>query len=193
MARVTVEDCVLRVPNRFDLAVLAAQRSRELTSGSALTVERDNDKNPVVALREIADGTVSVDVLRDSVVKGHQRHLESDEPEEEVIELMAGEEEALSQRPAALGPDGHASDEVPLEMLEEESGDGADEDGDGFEQDAFADESLASDDAFDDEDAADNGDGLDLAETDSEGMAEEEPEFGEPSLDEGGTEDPILR
>ena len=83
MARVTVEDCVLRVPNRFDLVMVAAQRAREVSAGSQLTIERDNDKNPVVALREIADGTVNTDDLSNSVVTGLQKHVENDEPEEE--------------------------------------------------------------------------------------------------------------
>jgi DNA-directed RNA polymerase subunit omega len=83
MARVTVEDCVMRVPNRFDLVMVAAQRAREVAAGALLTIDRDNDKNPVVALREIADGTVNTDVLADSVVTGLQKHVENDEPEEE--------------------------------------------------------------------------------------------------------------
>jgi DNA-directed RNA polymerase subunit omega len=83
MARVTVEDCVLQVPNRFDLVMVAAQRAREISAGAQLTLERDNDKNPVVALREIADKTVNTDVLADSVVTGLQKHVENDEPEEE--------------------------------------------------------------------------------------------------------------
>ncbi|HEY4164311.1 MAG TPA: DNA-directed RNA polymerase subunit omega [Dongiaceae bacterium] len=83
MARVTVEDCVLRVPNRFDLVMVAAQRAREVSAGSQLTIDRDNDKNPVVALREIADGTVNLDDLSNSVVTGLQKHVENDEPEEE--------------------------------------------------------------------------------------------------------------
>ena len=70
MARVTVEDCVERIPNRFELVMLAAKRSREIASGSVLTVERDNDKNPVVALREIADETVPLDDLREELVRG---------------------------------------------------------------------------------------------------------------------------
>jgi DNA-directed RNA polymerase subunit omega len=83
MARVTVEDCVLKVPNRFDLVMVASQRAREISAGAQLTLERDNDKNPVVALREIADGTVNTDVLADSVITGLQKHVENDEPEEE--------------------------------------------------------------------------------------------------------------
>ena len=83
MARVTVEDCVLKVPNRFDLVMVAAQRAREISAGAQLTLERDNDKNPVVALREIADATVNTDDLANSVVTGLQKHVENDEPEEE--------------------------------------------------------------------------------------------------------------
>ena len=83
MARVTVEDCVLKVPNRFDLVMVAAQRAREISAGGLLTIDRDNDKNPVVALREIADATVNTDELSNSVVTGLQKHVENDEPEEE--------------------------------------------------------------------------------------------------------------
>jgi DNA-directed RNA polymerase subunit omega len=82
MARVTVEDCVLKVPNRFELVLLAAQRAREITSGAPLSVDRDDDKNPVVALREIADETVGLGHLKNSVVRGMQKHVEIDEPEE---------------------------------------------------------------------------------------------------------------
>ena len=83
MARVTVEDCVLKVPNRFDLVLVAAQRSRDISAGAPLTLERDNDKNPVIALREIADETVSIEELSDALIQGMQRHVEIDEPEEE--------------------------------------------------------------------------------------------------------------
>ncbi len=82
MARVTVEDCVLKVPNRFELVLLAAQRARQITSGAPLTLDRDDDKNPVVALREIADETVGLVSLRDAVVRGMQKQVEMDEPEE---------------------------------------------------------------------------------------------------------------
>ncbi|HVT50421.1 MAG TPA: DNA-directed RNA polymerase subunit omega [Dongiaceae bacterium] len=83
MARVTVEDCVLKIPNRFDLVMVAAQRAREISAGALLTIDRDNDKNPVVSLREIADGTVNLDELSNAVVTGLQKHVENDEPEEE--------------------------------------------------------------------------------------------------------------
>jgi DNA-directed RNA polymerase subunit omega len=82
MARVTVEDCVVKVPNRFELVLLAAQRAREITSGAPLTLDRDDDKNPVIALREIAEETVGLEHLRGSVVRGMQKHIEVDEPEE---------------------------------------------------------------------------------------------------------------
>jgi DNA-directed RNA polymerase subunit omega len=105
MARVTVEDCVVKVPNRFELVLLAAQRAREITSGAPLSVVRDDDKNPVVALREIADETVGLAQLRDSVVRGMQKHVELDEPEEthelEVDPMTFGVAEPL----AAAGED----------------------------------------------------------------------------------------
>ena len=73
MARVTVEDCIEKIPNRFDLVLAAAQRARDLSSGNPLTIDRDNDKNPVVALREISDETVDPDFLRDQIIKGLQK------------------------------------------------------------------------------------------------------------------------
>jgi DNA-directed RNA polymerase subunit omega len=83
MARITVEDCVTRVPNRFELVMLAAQRARDVSAGAPLTVERDNDKNPVVALREIADGTVELDHLRYELIHGLRRHVEiEDQPDD---------------------------------------------------------------------------------------------------------------
>lgn len=93
MARVTVEDCVLKVPNRFELVLVAAQRARDISSGGKLTVERDNDKNPVVALREIADDTVPLDGLRNSLVSGLQKHVEVDEPEEDEMESFMPDSE----------------------------------------------------------------------------------------------------
>ena len=90
MARVTVEDCVEKVPNRFELVMLAAQRSRDISAGAEITLDRDNDKNPVVALREIADETVDRERLTDSLVRSLQKVPEIDEPEEEEpMEMMA--------------------------------------------------------------------------------------------------------
>jgi DNA-directed RNA polymerase subunit omega len=92
MARVTVEDCILRVPNRFELVLLAAQRARNISRGEELTVERDNDKNPVVALREIAEGTVDLAALEADLIKAQLRQPEPEPVEEEVIDLIATDE-----------------------------------------------------------------------------------------------------
>ncbi|HIJ37798.1 MAG TPA: DNA-directed RNA polymerase subunit omega [Rhodospirillaceae bacterium] len=95
MARVTVEDCVLQVPNRFELVMVAGQRARDISSGGRLTVPRDNDKNPVVALREIAEETVDLGILRNSLVQGLQKHVEVDEPEEDEIDVMVAQDLGL--------------------------------------------------------------------------------------------------
>ncbi len=97
MARVTVEDCVVRVPNRFDLVMLAAQRARNIQAGSPLSVERDNDKNPVVALREIADDTIERPELMESLILSQQKHVEMDEPEEDQPEFDALEGELMAK------------------------------------------------------------------------------------------------
>lgn len=83
MARVTVEDCILKIPNRFELVLLTAQRARDISAGAPLTVERDNDKTTVVSLREIAEATVAVDALRTAVVQGLQKTVDFDEPEDD--------------------------------------------------------------------------------------------------------------
>ena len=93
MARVTVEDCIDKIPNRYELLMVAAQRSKDIAAGSMLTLPRDNDKNTVVALREIAEGTVSVEELQRSLVMGLQQYVEVEEPEEEEMEIMAAEKE----------------------------------------------------------------------------------------------------
>lgn len=94
MARVTVEDCIVKLPNRFELVMVAAQRARRIGSGAALTVERDNDKNPVVSLREIADETVSLEDLKEDLIKSHQRIFAmQDDDKDDVIEDMSNEEE----------------------------------------------------------------------------------------------------
>jgi len=93
MARVTVEDCVMKVPNRFDLVMLASQRARDLAAGATMTLDRDNDKNPVVALREIAEDKVDLNQLSNLIIKGLQKVPDVDEPEDEpegdVAEIMA--------------------------------------------------------------------------------------------------------
>ncbi len=90
MARVTVEDCVDKVPNRFELVMLAAHRAREISAGAPITVDRDNDKNPVVSLREIADETQSADSLRERLIESNQTQIEVDEPEEDSMALLMG-------------------------------------------------------------------------------------------------------
>ncbi len=98
MARVTVEDCVDKISNRFDLVLLAAQRARAISAGEQLTVERDNDKNPVVALREIAEQRVTPGSLREDLIHSMQRHVEVDEPEEETVPQIA----ATPDQPEAI-------------------------------------------------------------------------------------------
>lgn len=105
MARVTVEDCVLQVPNRFELVMLAAHRARGLASGAELRVERDRDKNPVVALREIAEEKLELPALTESLIKGLQKRVEPDQPEEEVVELMAGEQQSWINADMNVGDD----------------------------------------------------------------------------------------
>jgi DNA-directed RNA polymerase subunit omega len=114
MARVTVEDCVLKVPNRFELVLLAAQRAREVTSGAPLTLDRDDDKNPVVALREIADETIQLANLKESLVRGMQKHIEIDEPEEtpDLEQTLFGVADPID---AVIG-----EDEIDEEALEDE-------------------------------------------------------------------------
>lgn len=93
MARVTVEDCIDKVTNRFELVMVASQRARKIGSGAALTVDRDNDKNPVVALREIADETVDVAELKEDLIRNNQRVIALDDDGEDVIDMMDGEQE----------------------------------------------------------------------------------------------------
>ena len=163
MARVTVEDCVLKVPNRFELVLLAAQRAREITSGSPLSIDRDDDKNPVVALREIADETVGLEHLRTSVVRGMQKHVEIDEPEEshELDAALFG----VAPPSAALVEE---EADVETEDLDEEDGE---------------EETIAE--------AADvGGDGLDEAEELAEDMleVEEEVDLADPPEQDGPDE-----
>ncbi len=117
MARVTVEDCVQRVPNRFELVLLAAQRARNLSRGEELTIDRDNDKNPVVALREIAGETVELPHLEQDLIKSLSRSPEPEPADEEVLDLIptdqnifglqdvSAEEEASAMPAGDLSPD----------------------------------------------------------------------------------------
>lgn len=89
MARVTVEDCIDKVDNRFELVLLASHRARQISQGASITIDRDNDKNPVVALREIADETLSPDDLKEDLIHSLQKHVEVDEPEPDPASLIA--------------------------------------------------------------------------------------------------------
>ena len=93
MARVTVEDCIDKVSNRFELVLIAAHRARMISGGIEPTLDRDNDKNPVLALREIAVETVTFDDLMESTIESHQRQIEIDEPDDEDLSLLTGEEQ----------------------------------------------------------------------------------------------------
>jgi DNA-directed RNA polymerase subunit omega len=118
MARVTVEDCVLKVPNRFELVLLAAQRARDVTAGAQITLERDNDKNPVVALREIADETIPLDHLQNSLIKGMQKHVEIDEPEEDTEIEIGAQQWPVDLAPPSEGEEeGAVDEELSEDML----------------------------------------------------------------------------
>lgn len=95
MARVTVEDCIEKVENRFDLVLLSAHRARMISSGQQITVDRDNDKNPVVALREIADGTLTPEDLEEDFIHSLQKHVEVDEPEAETVPALVSAEPSV--------------------------------------------------------------------------------------------------
>lgn len=124
MARVTVEDCVTRVPNRFELVLVAAQRARDVASGSPITLDRDNDKNPVVALREIAEYTVDVDQLKNARVAGLQKQPEIDEPEEDrdpsIAEVSWPEGAGAQAIDDELKDDMHVVDEEGVETEDQE-------------------------------------------------------------------------
>lgn len=117
MARVTVEDCIDKVPNRFELVLLAAHRARTIAAGSPLTIDRDNDKNPVVALREIADQTISPDDMKEGLIHAIQKHVEVDEPEAEAAPLLSSDKAPR----VVLGQDDQKSDmELDMPTMTEE-------------------------------------------------------------------------
>ncbi|MCH7929676.1 MAG: DNA-directed RNA polymerase subunit omega [Proteobacteria bacterium] len=97
MARVTVEDCIIKVPNRFELVLLASQRARDLSAGTTPTIERENDKNPVIALREIAEATIDLEELHDSLVFVLQKYVEVDEPEDDSMAILAKAEKEWAE------------------------------------------------------------------------------------------------
>ena len=132
MARVTVEDCIVQVPNRFELVLLAAQRARNIGRGEEMTVERDNDKNPVVALREIAETTIDLAAVEADLVKSLQRAPEPEPAEEEVLDLIATDENIFGvmdindELPAEAGvADDLSPDDIEAAIAAELGGGGA--------------------------------------------------------------------
>ncbi len=116
MARVTVEDCVDKVANRFDLVLLAAHRARTISTGSQITVDRDNDKNPVVSLREIAEETIAPDDIKEDFIHSMQKYVEVDEPEPEAAPQVVADTGAVP----VIGQDDPSTDTVVDQMSEEE-------------------------------------------------------------------------
>ena len=154
MARVTVEDCIDKIPNRYDLVMVAAQRARDISAGAPLCVDRDNDKNSVVALREIAENRVSIEDLQKSLVMGQQKYVEVEEPEDEEVEILAAEKE-LADMDGQFSSDMISDEDLNDSM--QNSGDEEDDDSDlGLDSDTndidFDDDADLGDDALDDED-----------------------------------------
>jgi DNA-directed RNA polymerase subunit omega len=112
MARVTVEDCIDKVENRFELILIASHRARMISSGASITIDRDNDKNPVVALREVADATLSPGDLMEDLIHSLQRHVEVDEPESEVVPAL------VSPTDSGRGEDG--AGDIQFDRMTEE-------------------------------------------------------------------------
>jgi DNA-directed RNA polymerase subunit omega len=144
MARVTVEDCIVKVPNRFELVLLSAQRARDVAGGGQLTVDRDNDKNPVVALREIADETISLDTLKENLIKSMQKHVELDEPEEDQdIELgtqlgLGNDIAPVAGGESATAPEA-SGDEAVDEQLQEDVLEAAEDEAVGLNEESIPD------------------------------------------------------
>jgi DNA-directed RNA polymerase subunit omega len=114
MARVTVEDCIDKVPNRFELVLLAAHRARAIATGAQITIDSENDKNPVIALREIAEKTIPPDDMREGLIHSIQKNVEVDEPEAAAAPAM------LQDRRPMLGRDDQSADNVVDSMTEEQ-------------------------------------------------------------------------
>jgi DNA-directed RNA polymerase subunit omega len=115
MARVTVEDCIDKIPNRFELVLLAAHRARTISAGAQIAVQRDNDKNPVVSLREIADKKILPDDLKEDFIHSMQKYVEVDEPEADAVPMLSQE-----TRMPVLGQDDQSTDTQIDRMTEEE-------------------------------------------------------------------------
>jgi len=164
MARVTVEDCVDKIENRFDLVMLAARRARQLGSGAPLEVDRDDDKNPVVALREIAGEKLELDSLQEELVRTHQRVQTVEEDTSELAQLMESERSWLDEQQALAAPepvedpeDGEpeerSAEEEAMHASDEEGDEPLLADGDDFEPDAEGDDFGDFEDEAEDSDA----------------------------------------
>ena len=151
MARVTVEDCIDKIPNRYELLMVAAQRAKDISSGSPLTVDRDNDKNSVVALREIAEETVSIEELQRSLVMGLQKYVEVEEPEEEELEIMAAERELadLDEQFSGLLPQMELEDSMQIHSGDDDDIMDLDAEGEMDADVEMGDEEFFGDDGFD--------------------------------------------
>ena len=148
MARVTVEDCIEKIPNRYELLMVAAQRAKDISAGAPITLPRDNDKNPVIALREIAEGTANIEDLQKSLVLGLQKYVEVEEPEEEELEIIAAEKELAELDDQFSGVELDAGD-VSDSMQIHDSDDDLDLDAEDADSDISLDDDLEGD--FDDE------------------------------------------
>lgn len=152
MARVTVEDCVEKIPNRYELLMVAAQRAKDIEQGAPLRVDRDNDKNAVVALREIAEDKVSIEDLQKSLVLNLQKYVEVEEPEEEEIEIIAAEKE-LADLDAQFDTSMLIDDSADTGMqIKDEAGDVLDDlDDMDFSAEDGVEDDISADDDFSDE------------------------------------------
>tara|TARA_B100001758_G_C17764374_1_gene281841 strand:- start:21 stop:404 length:384 start_codon:yes stop_codon:yes gene_type:complete len=125
MARVTVEDCIDKLDNRFELVMIAAQRARTLSSGAELTLDRDNDKNCVVALREIAEETIDIKEIEENLVLGLQKYVEPDEPDEEEMDQLSstdeyGESTSVNIAATGVGPESSKKPSFDDNVFDEE-------------------------------------------------------------------------
>jgi DNA-directed RNA polymerase subunit omega len=129
MARVTVEDCIDKIDNRFELVLLAGHRARQISSGASITIERDNDKNPVVALREIADETLSPADLKEGLIHSLQKHVEVDEPENDddgeihaidFAEITGSQEAIITEAPVMSDVPDNVETEVTFDRMSED-------------------------------------------------------------------------
>ena len=152
MARVTVEDCIDKIPNRYELLMVATQRAKDISAGAPIMVSRDNDKNPVVALREIAEEKVNIEDLQKSLVMGLQKYVEVEEPEEEEMEILAAEKElsGLDEQFSGMLLDSDLSDSMQVhgadDDLDLDADDGLDDD---LDAELDGDDDLGFDDAVD--------------------------------------------